>query len=61
MKPGKLTLPQLAAMKSRGEKIVMVTAYDARGRGSRSRRASTSCLSAIRPEWSCLDTTAPFP
>ena len=29
MKPGKLTLPELAAMKSRGEKIVMVTAYDA--------------------------------
>jgi len=31
MKPGKLTLPELAAMKSRGEKIVMVTAYDAPG------------------------------
>jgi len=31
MKPGKLTLPDLAGMKSRGEKIVMVTAYDAPG------------------------------
>src|SRR4051812_16284831 len=31
MKPGKLTLPDLAAMKTRGEKIVMVTAYDAPG------------------------------
>jgi 3-methyl-2-oxobutanoate hydroxymethyltransferase len=31
MKPGKLTLPELAAMKARGEKIVMVTAYDAPG------------------------------
>ncbi|MFL5969609.1 MAG: 3-methyl-2-oxobutanoate hydroxymethyltransferase [Gaiellaceae bacterium] len=31
MRPGKLTLPELAAMKSRGEKIVMVTAYDAPG------------------------------
>ena len=31
MKPGKLTLPELADMKSRGEKIVMVTAYDAPG------------------------------
>ncbi len=31
MKPGKLTLPELAEMKSRGEKIVMVTAYDAPG------------------------------
>ncbi len=31
MKPGKLTLTQLADMKSRGEKIVMVTAYDAPG------------------------------
>jgi 3-methyl-2-oxobutanoate hydroxymethyltransferase len=31
MKPGKLTLPEVAAMKSRGEKIVMVTAYDAPG------------------------------
>ncbi|HSC73694.1 MAG TPA: 3-methyl-2-oxobutanoate hydroxymethyltransferase [Gaiellaceae bacterium] len=31
MKPGKLTLPELAAMKQRGEKIVMVTAYDAPG------------------------------
>ena len=31
MKPGKLTLPELAAMKSRREKIVMVTAYDAPG------------------------------
>ncbi|HEY8777733.1 MAG TPA: 3-methyl-2-oxobutanoate hydroxymethyltransferase [Gaiellaceae bacterium] len=31
MKPGKLTLTQLADMKSRGEKIVMVTAYDASG------------------------------
>jgi 3-methyl-2-oxobutanoate hydroxymethyltransferase len=31
MKPGKLTLPELAAMKTRGEKIVMVTAYDAPG------------------------------
>ena len=31
MKPGKLTLPELAAMKSRGEKIVMVTTYDAPG------------------------------
>jgi 3-methyl-2-oxobutanoate hydroxymethyltransferase len=31
VKPGKLTLTQLADMKSRGEKIVMVTAYDASG------------------------------
>ena len=31
MKPGKLTLTQLADMKSHGEKIVMVTAYDAPG------------------------------
>ncbi len=31
MKPGKLTLSDLAEMKSRGEKIVMVTAYDAPG------------------------------
>jgi 3-methyl-2-oxobutanoate hydroxymethyltransferase len=31
VKPGKLTLSDLAAMKSRGEKIVMVTAYDAPG------------------------------
>src|SRR5207244_4902991 len=31
MKPGKLTLPELAAMKARGEKIVMVTAYDEPG------------------------------
>jgi 3-methyl-2-oxobutanoate hydroxymethyltransferase len=31
MKPGKLTLPELAAMKERGEKIVMVTAYDEPG------------------------------
>src|SRR2546423_11236128 len=31
MKPGKLTLPELAAMKTRGDKIVMVTAYDAPG------------------------------
>lgn len=29
--PGKLPLPELAAMKRRGEKIVMVTAYDAPG------------------------------
>jgi len=29
--PGKLALPELAAMKRRGEKIVMVTAYDAPG------------------------------
>ena len=29
--PGKLALPQLAEMKRRGEKIVMVTAYDAPG------------------------------
>jgi len=29
--PGKLGLPELAAMKSRGQKIVMVTAYDAPG------------------------------
>jgi len=29
--PGKLGLPELAAMKRRGEKIVMVTAYDAPG------------------------------
>ena len=29
--PGKLPLPELAAMKKRGEKIVMVTAYDAPG------------------------------
>jgi 3-methyl-2-oxobutanoate hydroxymethyltransferase len=29
--PGKLALPELAAMKKRGEKIVMVTAYDAPG------------------------------
>jgi 3-methyl-2-oxobutanoate hydroxymethyltransferase len=29
VKPGKLTLTQFADMKSRGEKIVMVTAYDA--------------------------------
>ena len=28
---GKLALPELAAMKKRGEKIVMVTAYDAPG------------------------------
>ena len=27
--PGKLPLPELAEMKRRGEKIVMVTAYDA--------------------------------
>lgn len=31
MKPGKLTLTDLSAMKERGEKIVMVTAYDAPG------------------------------
>ena len=31
MKPGKLALTELAAMKTRGEKIVMVTAYDAPG------------------------------
>ncbi|HEX9381332.1 MAG TPA: 3-methyl-2-oxobutanoate hydroxymethyltransferase [Gaiellaceae bacterium] len=31
MKPGKLTLPELAEMKRRDEKIVMVTAYDAPG------------------------------
>jgi 3-methyl-2-oxobutanoate hydroxymethyltransferase len=31
MKPGKLTLTQLADMKKSGEKIVMVTAYDAPG------------------------------
>ena len=31
MKPGKLTLTHLADLKSRGEKIVMVTAYDAPG------------------------------
>src|SRR5205814_968103 len=30
-KPGKLTLTDLAAMKEHGEKIVMVTAYDAPG------------------------------
>jgi 3-methyl-2-oxobutanoate hydroxymethyltransferase len=29
--PGKLALPELAEMKRRGEKIVMVTAYDASG------------------------------
>jgi 3-methyl-2-oxobutanoate hydroxymethyltransferase len=29
--PGKLQLPELAAMKRRGDKIVMVTAYDAPG------------------------------
>ena len=29
--PGKLGLPELAAMKRRGDKIVMVTAYDAPG------------------------------
>ena len=28
---GKLALPELAAMKERGDKIVMVTAYDAPG------------------------------
>jgi ketopantoate hydroxymethyltransferase len=28
---GKLALPELLAMKQRGEKIVMVTAYDAPG------------------------------
>ena len=31
MKPGKLTLSHLADLKSSGEKIVMVTAYDAPG------------------------------
>jgi len=31
VKPGKLTLTDLAAMKEHGEKIVMVTAYDAPG------------------------------
>jgi 3-methyl-2-oxobutanoate hydroxymethyltransferase len=31
VKPGKLTLTHLAELKSRGEKIVMVTAYDAAG------------------------------
>jgi 3-methyl-2-oxobutanoate hydroxymethyltransferase len=31
VKPGKVTLTELAAMKERGEKIVMVTAYDAPG------------------------------
>jgi 3-methyl-2-oxobutanoate hydroxymethyltransferase len=31
MKAGKLTLPELAAMKRDGDKIVMVTAYDAPG------------------------------
>ncbi|MDX6368553.1 MAG: 3-methyl-2-oxobutanoate hydroxymethyltransferase [Gaiellaceae bacterium] len=31
MKPGKLTLLELADLKARGEKIVMVTAYDASG------------------------------
>jgi 3-methyl-2-oxobutanoate hydroxymethyltransferase len=29
--PGKLALPELAAMKRRGDKIVMITAYDAPG------------------------------
>jgi 3-methyl-2-oxobutanoate hydroxymethyltransferase len=31
VKPAKLTLPELAEMKRRGDKIVMVTAYDAPG------------------------------
>jgi 3-methyl-2-oxobutanoate hydroxymethyltransferase len=31
VKPGKVTLTELAGMKERGEKIVMVTAYDAPG------------------------------
>ena len=31
MPAGKLPLPELAAMKARGDKIVMVTAYDAPG------------------------------
>jgi 3-methyl-2-oxobutanoate hydroxymethyltransferase len=31
MPPGKLPLPELAAMKERGDRIVMVTAYDAPG------------------------------
>ena len=40
--PGKLPLPELAEMKRRGEKIVMVTAYDAPERaGSPTTRASS--------------------
>ena len=38
--PGKLALPELLEMKRRGDRIVMVTAYDAPSGGSRTPQAS---------------------
>ena len=55
---GKLPLPELAEMKRRGERIVMVTAYDARARASPTTPGSTSSSSATPPRWSCSATRA---
>jgi len=44
----KIGVPDLALMKQRGERIVMLTAYDARWRGCSIKPASICCLSEIR-------------
>jgi ketopantoate hydroxymethyltransferase len=51
MTPDKLSLLRLAEMK-RGEKIVMVTAYDAPSARLADAQGSNSCSSATRRRWS---------
>ena len=57
----RFTLPELAAMKPQGEKIVMVTAYDAPGARLADEVGSSSSSSVTRPRWSSSATTPPSP
>ena len=59
---GKLALPELAAMKQRGDKIVMVTAYDAPGARFAEDAGVDIILVGDTPRWSSSATRAPrFP
>ncbi len=61
MSPSRIRVPDLNEKKPRGEKIAMLTAYDATMARLLDRPASTCCSSATRWAWSCSATRTRSP
>ena len=61
MRTSRVTVPEFREKKARGERIAVLTAYDATMAGCSTAVASTHCSSAIRSAWSCsaYDSTVP--
>ena len=60
-KDAAITVPALARMTADGQKIAMLTAYDASFAAAADAPASTCCSSAIRSAWSSRVTTSTLP